>query len=134
MVLYYFDTSIWLDYYEKRGQHGEFAFRLLLKIIEENSAVVCSDIHIKELKQLGYNMDQIHSIFRIVRPLNVRRASIFRAQLDEACRLAQARGIPSRDALHAILARDSDAQLIARDMHFEKLRDIARAKKPEEIR
>ena len=50
---FYFDTSIWLDYYEKRGKNGEVALKLIEKIIKENHTILCSHIVIKELKNLG---------------------------------------------------------------------------------
>ena len=33
---FYIDTSIWVDFYEKRGENGESALKLILKIIEED--------------------------------------------------------------------------------------------------
>ena len=41
--------------------------------------------------------------------------------------------MPRKDALHAIIARDNNLQLIATDPHFEKLKDITTAKKPQDF-
>lgn len=50
-----------------------------------------------------------------------------------AKKLAIQRDVPRGDSLHAILSRDNEAQLISRDEHFERLKDITVAEKPEEI-
>ena len=42
MKIYYLDTSIWLDFFEKRGKNGEAAFKLIRKIIKEESKIACS--------------------------------------------------------------------------------------------
>ena len=57
MVTYNLDTSILLDAYEKRKEG--ITSRFILKIIEENIGIIFSDLHIKELKDLGYNKEEI---------------------------------------------------------------------------
>lgn len=133
MERYYLDTSIWLDYYEKRGRNGEAALKLIDKTVEENGIIGYSDLNLLELKGLGYSPMQINEIFRAAKPKNSMILHITSGQIEEAKRIAKARKVPRKDALHAILCRDYDFQLIARDMHFEKLKDVAYAKKPEEI-
>ncbi len=133
MIVYNLDTSIWLDYYEKRGKNGDHALSLMLKIFKENSTVIYSDLHIKELKNLGYSINEINSIFGIVKLDNLKRIHIIDFQKEEAERLAYQRKIPRGDALHAILARDNNATMVTRDKHFEKLSDIAETKKPENL-
>jgi predicted nucleic acid-binding protein len=54
-------------------------------------------------------------------------------QKKEAKTIAKQRNIPEGDALHAVLARDSDAILITRDRHFLLLIDICLSRKPEEL-
>ena len=51
---FYLDTSIWLDFHEKRGENGEIALKLILKIINEDIKAAYSDLHIKEFKKLDY--------------------------------------------------------------------------------
>jgi len=133
MTIYLFDTSIWLDYYEKRGAKSEQAFRLLLKIIDEDSIIVYSDLHVRELKGLGYSFDEISNIFKIAKPNNIRRAHISREQIHEATRLASLKKIPKKDALHAIIARDNEAIMVATDKHFGLLSHIVKTKRPEEL-
>lgn len=54
-TLYYFDTSIWIDIYDKRGSNGELAFKLLEKIILNDDVVVYSEVVLFELKKLGFS-------------------------------------------------------------------------------
>ena len=130
---YYLDTSIWLDYYEKRRKNGEAALKLITKIIKEASIVTYSDLHIKELKHFGYNIDEINAIFRIAKPENIRRLHIYKGQIDEANKISKYKNVPKRDILHAILARDNYCILISRDKHFFRLRNISHAKLPEDF-
>ena len=130
---FYLDTSIWIDFHEKRGNNGVYALKFILDIIAKNNKICYSDLHVREFKKLGYSQDEINSILSIIKPDNVRHIHIFRKQLDKAKKLAQERKVPEKDTLHAILCRDNNLQLIARDAHFELLRDITTAKKPEDF-
>jgi predicted nucleic acid-binding protein len=127
---FYFDTSIWVDFHEKREKNGELAFKLLTKIIEEDLIIAYSDLNIQEFKNLGYSKDEINAILSIAKPDNIKHVHIYREQIEEARKLAQQRDIPKKDALHAVIARDNNLQLIATDAHFEQLKDITKAKKP----
>ncbi len=133
MYIYNLDTSIWLDYYEKRGINGKHALKLIIKIIYENSIIIYSDLHLKELKNLGYSNDEINDVFYIVKSTNIKKVYLNKEQLKEAKKLSYQKKIPRADALHAILARDNNAIMISRDKHFEKLRNIVEIKKPEDI-
>ena len=133
MERYYFDTSIWIDFYDKRDYNGEVAKRLLEKIIGEDCFVLYSDVVIFELKKLGFSEKEINQIFSAAKPDHTKRVHSTKKQLEEAKRLAKQRDVPLRDALHAVLARDGDAQLVSRDRDFEKLKDITPAKKPEDL-
>lgn len=130
---FYFDTSIWLDYYEKRGKNGEVALELINKVVKENHIILCSSLVIKELKNLGYFLNEINDIFSIAKPDNIRLVNITKEQIKEMKKLASQRNLPKKDVLHAILARDNEAQLITRDYHFQKLKDIIISKLPEEF-
>ncbi len=133
MAKYYLDTSIWLDYYEKRGTNGEAALKLIMRIIKDNHILGISDLNVSELKHLGYSKNQIAAVFNAIRPKNGKRLHITREQLEEAGRIARKRYVPKKDALHAILYRDYEFQLITTDTHFEKLKDVADVKRPEEV-
>lgn len=128
---FYFDTSIWLDFHEKRGKNGELALKLILKIIEEDLKIAYSDLNVNEFKNLGYTKDEIDAILRIAKPKNIKHVHIYREQKEEAKKTAKQRNVPEGDVLHAILCRDNDLQLISRDLDFEKLKDVSKAKLPE---
>ncbi|MEK6869337.1 MAG: PIN domain-containing protein [Nanoarchaeota archaeon] len=130
---YYFDTSIWLDIYEKRGYNGEVAKKLMEKIIREDSVTVYSDFVVKEFKRLGYSEYEINVILSIAKPDHIRRIHLTKEQLIEAKQLFKKRDVPLGDIFHAILARDREAQLVSRDRDFEKIKDIAEAKLPEDL-
>ncbi len=127
---YYLDTSILLDYSEKRGKNGELAFQLIQKLIKEQVTFVYSDLHLKELKGLNYTPFEIRSILTfggIVQPKKIHISSV---QLKQARKYAFLRKIPFGDALHAILARDNEMILVSTDPDFEKLHDLAVCKTP----
>jgi len=130
---FYYDTSIWLDFHEKRGMNGELALKLILKIINEDLKITYSDLNLKEFKNLGYTPDEINSILSIVKPNNIKRIHIYREQKEEAKNIAKQRNVPEGDALQAILCRDNHLQLISRDPHFEQLKDITAVKLPEDF-
>ncbi len=132
MAVYYLDTSILLDCYEKRGRNGEAALRLVMKIINTGSVVLYSDLHIQELKKLGYLAGEVNEIFSILKPCCLRRVHTSSFQKDEARKTAVHYGVPRGDALHAILARDNGAVVVSRDPHFNSLRGIAETRIPEE--
>ena len=133
MTLYYLDTSIWLDFHEKRGENGEHALKLIINIIALNEVILFSDLHIREFKNVGYSLDELSGILQLVKPLNLRRIHVNRNQIAEARRLAVHRNVPAKDALHAVLARDNDAVMFSRDRHFARLRDVVETKRPEEL-
>ena len=133
MTQYYLDTSIWIDFYEKRGHNGELAFQFLSKVLRGNNSIFYSDLVIVELKRVGYTQEQVLDIFRIAKPYFLRRLHIYPEQIDEARLLMQSRNIPKGDALHAILARDNNTILISRDNDFKKLKDITKVHFPEDF-
>lgn len=67
MVIYNLDTSVLLDCFEERGNNSINARKLILKIIEEDSTILFSDVHIQELKRLDYTIDQITSFFYCIK-------------------------------------------------------------------
>ena len=131
--LYYFDTSIWIDIYDKRGYNGEIAMKLMEKIIENDGFVVYSDVVVFELKRLGFSEYEINQILSIAKPDHIKRIHSTASQLQEAAKLAKQRKVPLRDAAHAVLARDHEAQLVSLDWDFEKLKEITKTKKPEDL-
>ena len=57
MRLYYFDTCIWLDLFEKRDKNrGEYVKKLVQKIIaNEDERIICTNIVVKEICEQGYS-------------------------------------------------------------------------------
>ena len=130
---FYLDTSIWLDFYLKRGENGEVAKKLINKIIEKDKIIVYSDNILMEFKKLKLHKSEINELLRILKPDNIKRVHITKEQIIEMNKLAKQREIPKKDALHAVLARDHESQLVSRDKHFKKLKDITTTKTPEEL-
>lgn len=130
---FYFDTSIWLDFLEKRDAHGEIAEKLINKIIEDKQIIIYSFIIIKELENLGYSAYEISEMFSIAKPDNLKFANVTKLQIEEAKKVASERNIPSGDVFHAILARDNEAQLITRDYDFQKIKEITIPRLPEDF-
>lgn len=131
--IYLFDTSIWIDLYDKRGYNGEMAKELMKKIIIKNRQIIYSDATVFELKKLGFSDHEINQIFSIAKPDRIKSVCTTKEQIKKAAKLAKRRKVPLRDALYAILARDYGAQPVSRDWHFEKLKDITKAKLPEDL-
>lgn len=136
MTIYYLDTSIWLDYYENRtdgkNKFGEFATKLIKQIIGNSDTVIISDYIINELL-FRYDFEDLQYIFEIANTKIIGRVKTNPAQILEASKISDKRRVPLGDAIHAILARDNKAILVSRDQHFYKLKDIAEAKKPEDL-
>lgn len=132
-VRYYLDTSILIDYYKRRGANGLRAMDLLSKFAREGTAIVVSDLHVKELKRLGYALTEVRIMLGSVNLGLLLRVHVTKAQDAEAERIRQQRDVPKGDALHAVLARDAGAVLVTRDHHFGRLRDIARVVTPEDV-
>lgn len=128
---YYFDTSIWLDIVEMRGYNSEVALKLLRKIIISGSLIVYSEIVIEELKHIGYTENEIHELLGVVKQSSLKRVNTTKIQIQEAIKISKQRDVPYADAIHAIVSRDNEAQLVSRDWHFEKLKDVTRARLPE---
>ena len=132
---FYFDTAIWVDYYEERRDKskflGEIAYSLLKKVIKSKGTIIVSGLILRELETL-YSLDEINGLFFPFEGC-LRIVEIKQSQVEESAKLALERNIPKGDALHAILARDNDAVLVTRDKHFELLSDVCIVKKPEDL-
>ncbi len=133
---YYFDTSIWLDFFEKRDEpklpKGEFAKELIKKISEENGKIIVSEVIKNEMIELSYSKYEIEALFG---PLGCILILVYstKKQFGKAKDIAKKRKIPLFDALHSILARDNKSIMVTRDKHFNKLSEITKPKKPEDL-
>ncbi|MEK6967227.1 MAG: PIN domain-containing protein [Nanoarchaeota archaeon] len=133
---YYFDTSIWLDLFEDRNEQGipkgEWAHNLLSRIIEKNERVVLSDIVVLEFQAAGYSSNEIENLFCFIKPIII-NIDATEKQLRRANDLSSKRKVPRGDALHALIARESNAILVTLDHHFMKLSDIISPQKPQDL-
>src|SRR3989338_5394949 len=124
---YYFDTSIWLDFFEYRNEpnfpKGRWVQELINKIIESDAKILYSDINIVELGVAGYSSQDIDMLFKKLKPILTFIESTNK-QIGKAKDLSSKRNIPKGDALHALIARDNKAILVTLDRHFKKLLDI----------
>jgi len=130
---YYIDACIWRDYFEDRKDRfrplGEWAFKFIKKIIEEEGIFVISDHLLIELESY-MSSEEIKDLFEIV-PEKLRLyIEANEKQNMGALNLCKRLKIPFGDCLHYILARDNDALLISRDRHFINFKNM---KKPEEL-
>ncbi len=130
---FYFDTSIWIDVYDERGSNGEVAKKLVERIIINDDLILYSYMVIVELKKLGYSEFEINEMMNVAKPDHLRHIHLTKEQTEEARKVSKQRNVPFGDVLHAILARDHEAQLVTRDWDFERLRDITKTVKPEEL-
>jgi hypothetical protein len=133
---FYIDSSIWMDIYEdRRGYFDEpfaqFGLHLLESILAKKDTLIITDTLIDELK-FYYSPEELNGMFA---PFQALTEKIFatKEQKDEAEKLAYERKVPRGDALHAVLSRDHNLVLVARDKHFLDLEDISEHHKPEEL-
>lgn len=135
---YYLDTAIWRDYLEERGDGirplGEFAFQFLRKCDETGAEIIVSNVVTLELEKYipKERLDEMFSPFKgMIREIIASKEQYFEAKKEQEKRK---RIIPLMDVLHAIIARDNKAVLIARDKHFfEELTSIVEVQKPEDL-
>lgn len=136
MKRYYFDTSIWLDFFENRNElnmpKGNWVHKLLDKVTKDNDKVICSDIVMLELETIGYLPHELEKLFEKVNPLIIFVESTEK-EARKAKDLSLRLNIPRGDALHALIAKDNKAVMVTLDNHFKKLINITKAKKPNEI-
>jgi len=135
--LFLLDTQIWVDHYLERGPEGIYgkqALKLILKVIADDIKILFSNFNERELKGIGLAQTEINSLLSMIKPEHIKRVSVTKSQFVEAHKLAKQRSIPLGDAIHAIIARDYNAQMVSRDeKDFRKLKDITAFKKPEDL-
>ncbi|MBI5884874.1 hypothetical protein HZB89_02130 [archaeon] len=133
---FYLDTSIWRDYFEDRKDNirplGKFAFQFLKNCGKAGCIVLYSDLVVQELKS-DYSNERIAEVFSSFRHFLL-EAPISNERISEARKIASSvEGTHLKDALHAILARDNCAVMVARDKHFDALTHLVEVAKPEDI-
>ncbi|MBI2656688.1 type II toxin-antitoxin system VapC family toxin [Candidatus Woesearchaeota archaeon] len=132
---YYLDTAIWRDLHENRKDKsknlGELAFESFKKIRANKEKIVYSDLVVEELSR-AYDKQTINKLFKSVSEA-LEKVEINDMQLKEAADLSKKLNIPLGDAVHGVLARDTNAIMVTRDRHFRKLKDKITIKKPEDL-
>lgn len=133
------DTCIWRDFYENRVDKsknllGEHASKLFIKILKNNYKILFSESLLWELKK-DYNERDIKDMLTLlIINNNLMNIKITKEEYSEAKILSEKRDIPFVDCLNAIQARNNKATVITRDRHFDKLSDIAKVLKPEQVK
>lgn len=133
---YYIDTSIWIDLLENRIGYndeplGDYALKLFAMIKAQKYKLVVSDLLIRELES-NYSVEEINGMILPFQKI-IEKVFVTKEQCDESKKIAEERNLPPGDVLHAIVARDNKLIMITRDKHFNKLRDVVKPYKPEEI-
>lgn len=132
---YYVDTSIWRDLYENRQDRfrplGEWAFEFFRMVRETKGIIIYSDFVVKELK-CKYSDRQILEVFCAAEGC-LGKALIKKESIKEAHLLSKSLGLPFGDCIHAILSRENNAVMVARDRHFWEIGHIVEVRKPEEL-
>ena len=133
---YYIDVCIWRDYFENHSDNfrplGEWALRLIKKVIEEESFVLYSNLVEKELRK-EYSDEKITDIFSIVPSNLLIKVKISAIQFNKAKILSRQLTAPLADTIHAVAARENAVIMITRDKHFIELNEITDIKKPEDL-
>ena len=135
-MIFYFDTSIWIDFFENRNEpnlpKGDWATALLNKVVEVNAKIIYSDHVLNEMAEAGYSSIECDIMFSKLRSILIFVEATAK-QMGKAKDLAIKRNIPKGDALHALIARDNKAILVTLDHHFKELQDIITPKKPQDL-
>ncbi len=133
---FYLDTSIWLDFLEKRDEpnfpKGTWAKDFIGKIINDNDKIIFSDANMLELINNSYSRFEIEEFLDNLKEIII-CVEATEKEIGKAKDLAQKREVPKRDALHSLIARDNNATLITLDAHFKKLTDIIKPHNPQEF-
>lgn len=136
MIRYYFDTSIWLDWFEDRNEPGfpktDLAYKLLSRIVMNNEIIIISGMVLFELGAVGYSSEEIDRLFKPLKQILV-FVEASDQEIRKAKDLAAKRQVPRGDALHALIARDQKAILVTFDKDFQELLDIIKPKTPREL-
>lgn len=133
---YYFDTSIWLDFFEDRDKpnfpKSQWVTDLMNKITNIDSKIVVSDHNINELALNGYAIYEVENMFKPLKGILI-FVEATEKQVRRSRDLASKRNIPKNDALHALIARDNKTHLITLDNHFKKIKDIIEPNSPKKF-
>jgi len=133
---FYIDTNIWVDWFEDRkGFHeellGEYAEKLFTIIREQRHIIIVTNLILFELES-DFSMDEINGMMRSFKE-QIQHVQIGKDINNRAKVISNERNIPKGDVIHALVAKEQNALLITRDMHYYKLLDIINFYRPEEL-
>lgn len=111
---------------------GEWAKKLVAKIIRKGDIIVYSDLVLRELENEGYSSFNVEDLLFVLER-NLLFVESTNAEIKRSKDLAFKRNVPNGDALHALIARDNNAIFVSLDKHFQSLLDIIHVKKPQEL-
>ena len=114
---------------------GEFAFQFLKECQRKGFEIIVSDVVVLEL-EAHLTKERVKEIFSHFRDI-IREVTATPEQVSKARKEWQKRGrqLPFKDVLHAVIAKDNKAVLVARDNHFfDFLTSIVEVDKPEDIK
>ena len=100
--------------------------------MKDNDLIIYSDNNLCELELAGYSIYEIENMFKPFKSILLFVESN-KKQVGKARGLASKRGIPKRDALHALIARDNKAIMVTLDNHFKEILDIIIPKRPQDL-
>ena len=132
---FYIDTCIWRDLLEDRNSGysflGEYAFEFLKKCRENNALIIVSSVVLHELGK-RFEKSEIDDLFELFKEV-IAFVKYSEKDLAEADYLVVRFGIHRFDALHAVICKVNECDLISRDRHFELIRGFVKIFKPEEV-
>ncbi|MFQ6051154.1 MAG: type II toxin-antitoxin system VapC family toxin [Candidatus Hydrothermarchaeota archaeon] len=140
MEFIYLDTNIYLDYWYDRKDRlrplGEFAFSILMRVIDCEFIIIISDLLLKELST-QINEKAIEELFSDLKAKDkLITSKIEEKDIEDANELKRKYPeVPFPDLLHYTKAINTNARyLITRDEHYDLLpEEKILIRKPEEL-
>jgi len=135
---YYFDTCIWRDHYEDRFSFsgkplGDYATKLFMRVMKRKDILLYSDLTVEELKS-DFDEQEINRMLSLLFMIGtLQKVRMSKKEYKEAKETSRKRNLPTKDVLHAILARNNNSILVSQDKHHQLMRDIVDVRKPQEI-
>ena len=136
---YLLDTCVWRDFYQARYSKsgnplGQYAAKLIAKIVSDKEVILFSEFLITELKARFDENEILNMLNLFFINKTLVRIEIKESEVYEAERLSEKRNLPFVDCLNAVHARDHNATLVSQDKHIiNNLSDIAVARRPQHI-
>ena len=133
----YLDTNIYIDYWDDRKDArlplGEFAHTLLKRTLSCEFTIVYSDLVVNELsRHCALTDGEVFQYFFKELEQNGKLKFIRGYSREVAEQLANMHNVPLADAIHILLAKQSNSLLVSRDKHFLSIETL-RVCRPEDL-